>query len=103
MKMCASIPAWAAYAAMALAAFPAEGIASFFNPYAFAMVTAAERPRGFERSSRIQSLIFNVDIGKFPAGQHGSEAFTERDRISLWHHFGVTPHTWTYDQLSGMT
>jgi hypothetical protein len=32
MKMCASIPAAAAYAASAPPALPAEGAASFFNP-----------------------------------------------------------------------
>src|ERR1700735_3899885 len=62
MKMCASIPAAAAYAASALAALPAEGMATFFKPYALHIVTAADRPRalkepvGFSPSSLMYTL-----------------------------------------------
>src|ERR1039457_1824848 len=45
MKMWASMPAAAAYAAMALAALPAEGIATFLIPSSTHMETAQERPR----------------------------------------------------------
>ena len=41
MKMCASIPARAQYAASALAALPADGIAILSMPYALHIVTAA--------------------------------------------------------------
>src|SRR5258708_34029876 len=62
MKMWASSPAAAAYAARALPAFPAEGIASFLRPSAFATLTATVIPRalkepgGFRPSSLIQTL-----------------------------------------------
>src|ERR1017187_9731997 len=61
MKICASIPAAAAYAAMALAALPAEGIATFLIPSSTHMETAHESPRalneavGFSPSSFTQS------------------------------------------------
>src|SRR5438093_1306796 len=60
MKMWASMPAAAAYAAMALAALPADGIATFLIPSSTAIVTAQESPRalkepvGFSPSSLIQ-------------------------------------------------
>src|SRR5579863_5822377 len=59
MKMCDSMPAAAAYAAMALAALPAEGIATFLIPSSTAIEIAQERPRalkepvGFSPSSLI--------------------------------------------------
>src|ERR1051326_7074962 len=57
MKMWASNPAAAAYAAMALAAFPAEGIATLRMPNSTHIETAQESPRalndavGFRPSS----------------------------------------------------
>jgi hypothetical protein len=48
MKMCASIPAAAAYAAIALAALPAEGMATFFTPSSTHMETAQESPRALK-------------------------------------------------------
>src|ERR1035441_8886359 len=57
MKICASIPAAAAYAAMALAALPADGMATFLIPSSTHIETAQERPRalndavGFSPSS----------------------------------------------------
>ena len=59
MKMCASSPAAAAYAARALAAFPADGAASFFSRNSTHMETAHDMPRalndpvGFSPSSLI--------------------------------------------------
>src|ERR1039457_7234426 len=44
MKICASIPAAAAYAAMALAALPADGIAIFRMPSSTHMETAHASP-----------------------------------------------------------
>src|SRR5204863_7898638 len=61
MKMWASMPAAAAYAAMALAALPADGIATFLMPSSTHMETAQESPRalkeavGFRPSSLTQS------------------------------------------------
>src|ERR1700683_1867132 len=61
MKMWASMPAAAAYAAMALAALPAEGMATFLMPSSTHMETAQESPRalkepvGFNPSSFTQS------------------------------------------------
>jgi hypothetical protein len=48
MKTCARRPAAAAYAAIAFAAFPADGTDSTFAPRYFARVTAAERPRALK-------------------------------------------------------
>src|ERR1700704_347861 len=48
MKMCDSIPPAAAYAAMALAAFPAEGIATFLMPSSTALEIAQDRPRALK-------------------------------------------------------
>src|SRR6476469_3614150 len=45
MKTFASSPAAAAYAAIALAAFPADGTDRVFAPRYFARVTAADSPR----------------------------------------------------------
>ena len=62
MKICASRPAAAAYAASALPAFPAEGIASFLRPRALATLIATVIPRalnepvGFRPSSLIQTF-----------------------------------------------
>src|SRR6185437_3491081 len=62
MKMCASIWAAAAYAARALPAFPADGIATFFMASALATLIATEIPRalnepvGVKPSSLIQTL-----------------------------------------------
>src|SRR5437899_5105723 len=56
MKMCASMPAAAAYAAMALAALPAEGIATFLIPSSTHIETAQERPRAL-----------NEDVGLRPS------------------------------------
>ena len=62
IKICASIFAAAAYAARALPAFPAEGMATFFTPNALATLIATEIPRalkdpvGFRPSSLIQTL-----------------------------------------------
>src|SRR5215471_2341424 len=61
MKMWASMPAAAAYAAMALAALPADGIATFLIPNSTHIETAQERPRalndavGFKPSSLTKS------------------------------------------------
>ena len=48
MKMCASIPARAAYAAKAPAALPADGTASFCKPNCFAIEMAADMPRALK-------------------------------------------------------
>jgi len=52
MKMFASIPAAAAYAASAPAAFPADGAASRFAPSARAIETASDIPRAFVEECR---------------------------------------------------
>ena len=63
MKMCASIPARAAYAASAPPAFPADGTASFVAPRYFAIDTAVVIPRalklcvGFCASSFTQRFV----------------------------------------------
>src|ERR1043166_7341469 len=65
MKMCASIPARAAYAASAPPALPALGTASFIAPRYFAIDTATLIPRalklcvGFNDSSLIQRSTSN--------------------------------------------
>ena len=56
MKMCASIPAAAAYAASALAALPADGIAIFLIPYALHIVTAAHNPRALNEPEQAAAL-----------------------------------------------
>ncbi len=48
MKMCASNPARAAYAAIAPPALPALGTASFFTPRYFAIETAVVIPRALK-------------------------------------------------------
>src|SRR3954468_3291012 len=61
MKMCDSIPAAAAYAARALAALPADGIATLVMPSSLHIEMAHERPRalndavGFSPSSLTHS------------------------------------------------
>src|SRR5947209_6184041 len=63
MKMCASIPAAAAYAAVAEAALPADGIATLAMPSSTHMEIAHESPRalkdavGFKPSSLTQRSV----------------------------------------------
>ena len=62
MYTCASNPPRAAYAAIAPAAFPAEGMISWVNPTSLALETAAAKPRalkvpvGFNPSSLMYKL-----------------------------------------------
>src|SRR6202022_3769411 len=91
MKMCASRPAAAAYAASAPAALPAEGIASFLSPYRRAMVTHAESPRalndpvGLSPSSLMKILGYSrlASIGVKPSPSETGEA---SGRTSLYRH-----------------
>src|ERR1035441_9095737 len=58
MNMCASIPAAAAYAAMALAALPAEGMATFRMPSSTHMETAQARPRALNEAVGLSPSSF---------------------------------------------
>ena len=88
MKICASRPAAAAYAAKALPALPAEGIANFCRLNFLAMLTAQERPRALKEPVGLRPSSFTH---RFAAPRRcvqrcGADqrrpAFLQRDRFS---------------------
>ena len=46
----------------------------------------------FEGAGGIEAFVFDEDVGIFAAGQHGSEAFAERDRRGFGKDGIVAPH-----------
>src|ERR1700745_488044 len=78
--MCASMPAAAAYAASALAAFPAEGIATFLIPSSTHIDTAHESPRAL-----------NDAVGFRPSSLTHSESAPMRAPMRLVRSSGVQP------------
>jgi hypothetical protein len=62
MKMCASIPALAAYAARAPTGITRAGTASLVAPRYFAIETAALIPTCLEALCRIERLVFNPEL-----------------------------------------
>src|SRR5438874_1769483 len=100
IKMCASMLAAAAYAASALPAFPAEGIATFLILKALAALIAAEIPRalndpvGFSPSSLIQTFG-NSRLGR--SGVEPSPSETGEDAhpsdLTFWAGVDARPST----------
>ena len=95
------MPAAAAYAAIAFAAFPAEGTERVVAPRCAARVTAADRPRalnefvGFSDSSLTKSRAMPTSAPSRPAWTSGVQPFAERNRtfaVEERHQFAVPPH-----------
>ena len=46
----------------------------------------------FERAGGVESFVFDIDVGEFAAGEHGREAFAERDGIGVGENGIIAPH-----------
>src|SRR5208337_4674222 len=58
------MPAWAAYAANAPPAFPADGIASFRMPNSLAMLAATASPRALKEPVGFRDSSFKYKLGR---------------------------------------
>ena len=67
-------------------------MASFFRSEVTRHGHGGGEAAGFEGAGGVEAFVLDVDVGIFAAGQHGGEAFAERDGIGVGKDGVVAPH-----------